>query len=263
MSIIEALARNSRDKKLLPIERILAKKMAAMFRRQKRIFLRELQKIQSLFPSPMKESVTENEWGKAWDEAEEKTQSVMSELLQQAARASFAIGIDEALANIGLGISFSLRSPEAEQFLRDYGAQRVTMINETTREIIREIMLRGMEQGKAYSVLANEISERFSEFSAPRPQKHLRNRAELVAVTETANAYGEASRLTIKHMDASGIKMEKSWLTTGDARVSDGCRKNAAAGWLAIDNLFPSGHQREPRFPGCRCTVQYRRSRDE
>ena len=256
--ILEALGRTTRDRKLAPIERKLAKDMAPAFRRQGRIFLRALSKTD--LPK-ITESAGDGDWEQAWRETEEQTQTSMTTLLLQAARRSFAVGIDEALANIGLSISFSVRSPEAIQFLRDYGANRVTMINETTRGIIRDIIVRGLEQGIPYSSLADEISARFAEFAAPQPQRHLRNRAELVAVTETANAYGEAGRQTSQRIAAQGISLEKSWLTTGDDRVSDGCRRNAAAGWIGLNTPFPSGHQREPRFPGCRCTVQYRRMR--
>lgn len=255
--ILEAAGRTKRDRKLAPIERNLAKNMAQALRQQGRIFLRALDKTNL----PRIAESAGDDWEQAWRETEKKTQTAMTTLLLQAARRSFAVGIDEALANIGISISFSVRSPEAIQFLRNYGAERVTMINDTTRGIIRDIIVRGLEQGIPYSDLADEISARFAEFAAPKPQRHLRNRAELVAVTETANAYGEAGRQTTQRIAALGISLEKSWLTTGDDRVSDGCRSNAAAGWIGLNTPFPSGHQREPRFPGCRCTVQYRRMR--
>jgi hypothetical protein len=53
--------------------------------------------------------------------------------------------------------------------------------------------------------------------------------------------------------------MEKRWLTVGDDRVSDGCKDNQRAGWIALNDAFPSGDDRPLRFPGCRCVVQYRR----
>lgn len=67
----------------------------------------------------------------------------------------------------------------------------------------------------------------------------------------------------MKHLQNAGLEMEKSWLTVGDSRVSEGCAANAAAGWIGLEEEFPSDgtydRQRPPRFPGCRCDILYRR----
>lgn len=71
---------------------------------------------------------------------------------------------------------------------------------------------------------------------------------------------GSRQRLAaVKDMASLGLAMEKSWLTVGDNRVSDGCAENEGAGWIPLDEPFPSGDQAPLRFPGCRCTALYRR----
>lgn len=51
--------------------------------------------------------------------------------------------------------------------------------------------------------------------------------------------------------------MVKSWLTAGDDRVDAHCRANEAAGWIPLDQPFPSGHQRAQGHQACRCTTLY------
>ena len=105
--------------------------------------------------------------------------------------------------------------------------------------------------------MAKEIRDKFSEFSVPKPQLHIKDRAELVSVTETANAYGEGNMAFAQDLQSKGLTMVKAWQTVGDDRVSDGCQENQDAGWIGVDEMFPSGDDHEPRFPGCRCACLY------
>lgn len=109
--------------------------------------------------------------------------------------------------------------------------------------------------------MAQAISDRFVEFAVGRPQEHVESRAHLVAVTEVGDAYEHGNEIVVNDLAAAGLRMEKKWDTIGDGRVSDGCRENEQAGWIPIDEEFPSGDMRPLRFPGCRCTALYRRAR--
>ena len=73
-------------------------------------------------------------------------------------------------------------------------------------------------------------------------------------------AHGETT--LIDEIEATGIKTEKKWQTVGGPDVSDGCNDNAAAGWIATDEEFPSGDLTYPRFPGCRCDTLRRVARE-
>ena len=92
------------------------------------------------------------------------------------------------------------------------------------------------------------------------PQRHLRDRAELIAVTEIGQAYIDGQLDQAERLAARGARLEKSWLTVGDDRVSDGCRGNADQGWIPLAQAFSSGHTGPLRFPGCRCALQTRRA---
>ncbi|MBT9139061.1 MAG: hypothetical protein DDT31_01641 [Syntrophomonadaceae bacterium] len=119
----------------------------------------------------------------------------------------------------------------------------VTKIDEVTRERLREVITNGIKNKRGIPGLARDIRKEFSDMSKYRSQ--------LIAKTETAEALGKAFEDRSRAMGVTG----KEWIDSGDGKVSDGCLANAAARVIPIDEPFPSGDMRHPRFPGCRCAV--------
>lgn len=147
----------------------------------------------------------------------------------------------------------SLPNLRAQKYAKKHAAEAVTQINDTTRKEIARIVSDGVKSGSSYNDIAKEIKNKFEEFAVPMPQKHVSNRAVLVAVTELANAYCEGNAQVGNYLQDNGVKMMKAWQTLEDDRVSDGCKENERVGWIPINKEFPSGHMHPPRFPGCRC----------
>ena len=147
----------------------------------------------------------------------------------------------------------SLPNLRAQEYAKKHAAEAVTQINDTTRKEIARIVSNGVKSGSSYNDIAKEIKDKFKEFAVPMPQKHISNRAVLVAVTELANAYCEGNAQVGNYLQDNGVKMMKAWQTLEDDRVSDGCKENERVGWIPINKEFPSGHMHPPRFPGCRC----------
>lgn len=147
----------------------------------------------------------------------------------------------------------SLPNLRAQEYAKKHAAEAVTQINDTTRKEIARIVSDGVKSGSSYNDIAKAIKEKFKEFAVPMPQKHVSNRAVLVAVTELANAYCEGNAQVGNYLQDNGVKMMKAWQTLEDDRVSDGCKENERVGWIPINKEFPSGHMHPPRFPGCRC----------
>lgn len=147
----------------------------------------------------------------------------------------------------------SLPNLRARAYAKKHAAEAVTQINDVTRKEIARIVSDGVKSGSSYNDIAKAIKSKFEEFAVPSPQKHVPNRAVLVAVTELANAYCEGNAQVGDYLQSNGVKMMKAWQTLEDDRVSDGCKENEQAGWIPIDKEFPSGHMHPPRFPGCRC----------
>lgn len=147
----------------------------------------------------------------------------------------------------------SLPNLRARAYAKKHAAEAVSQINDVTRKEIARIVNDGVKSGSSYNDIAKAIKSKFEEFAVPSPQKHIPNRAVLVAVTELANAYCEGNAQVGDYLQSNGVKMMKAWQTLEDDRVSDGCKENEQAGWIPIDKEFPSGHMHPPRFPGCRC----------
>lgn len=86
-------------------------------------------------------------------------------------------------------------------------------------------------------------------------EKLLRERRQTIAATEARDATSAAREIEAKQAG----KKWKRWLTVGDERVSDACNSNQGAGWIPIDESFPTGDGRPPQHPNCRCTLAYRK----
>ncbi len=247
-----------RDRALKPIERRLAGQMAKAFVAHRDAFMREFERVgPSLFaeaapaPAPIEGALSR---------AYQSTLNQFIGPIEEAAAAAIEAAARHRVAEFTVDFAFDLQNPRAIQAIKDRGALAVTEIDETTRTEISRIITRGMEEGYDYQKVARQLVAKYEEFGVRIPAgKHIRNRAELIAINEAAEAYETGNRLVIDEMAAVGLEMEKHWSSVGDAKVSDGCRKNEDAGWIPVDQAFPSGHQHAPRFPGCRCAILYRR----
>lgn len=129
----------------------------------------------------------------------------------------------------------------AAQYAADKAAAQVTGIDETTRDLLRGIIGRGIEEMKGVDGIAREIRKAVEDMS--------KWRALSIAATEMNDAMSTVSLDKIKRMD-----LYKRWIAhAGACRL---CQDNAAAGAIEADAAFPSGHQHPPAHPGkCRCAV--------
>jgi len=155
-------------------------------------------------------------------------------------------------------MAFNLVNQRADKYATKVAAAKVTAINESTRKTLNEMITRGFREGVSHTAMERAIRNRFHEFQAGKPQKHIKSRAHLVTVTEYRDAYEEGHHQMAQEMMHEGFIVEKYWQTSEDDVVSDGCAENQDYGWIKEDDLFPSGNQHSPRFPGCRCNTLHR-----
>lgn len=223
--------------------------------KQGRMFRQSLARYRSSWED-VTEAVGEDRWGPLWERVARQTRGGIVPLLDEQLRGALEAGAVETIVSVGAEISFDLKNPRAVAWLKDRAAAEVTRIDTETMSRLRTLLVQAGDEGWSWTRTARQITSTFDGFSGRGPMgRHLRNRAELVAVTEMADAYGEGNHLARLELAAAGLDVEKRWVTVGDDRVSDGCRANGAAGWVAHDEAFPSGGTREPRFPGCRCVT--------
>ena len=272
----EAITRGNQRKRMERLIRPLEIALRKGFREQGSLVARKLRQVKRFFSEsgdPFKqhdawmnmqfsEALPPSEFNKIWAEVTLETAKVFSLPIDAAVAKALEYGGLAMIAELGMNVKFDLKNPRAVDYLREYGADLVKGINETTRDTLQTLITQAAEEGWSYKRTAEAIIERFEEFGVGKPQAHNDSRAHLIAVTETGNAYEEGNRIIAKDLQDAGLEMEKYWSTVEDDKVSEGCQENEAAGWIKIDQSFPSGHQRPLRFPGCRCECRYRRKKE-
>lgn len=208
-------------------------------------------------------AIPDDVWHRLWGEVSAEMLRLMLAPVLDLNEVGLLLGAGALAAQLGIDFekAFSLKNPRAVAYLEEHGAALVTKINEETRSQMQALVRQAVDEGWSYSRTAKAIREQFEGFAGLKPQKHIRDRATLVAVTEAGQAYEAGNQIVAKGLAEAGIPMEKYWRTSGDDRVSQGCRDNQAVGWIPVEEMFPSGHERPLRFPGCRCTARYRRVR--
>lgn len=253
-----------------PLERRLSRQMSAYFEKQKKAFMKQFRTLRPLFPrvsessSSIQEAVTPSDINPLLDASAEAVHDEGAESIQEVAEAAVLAGGQNATRTLGGSIAFDLSDPNVVEFLANYGADRITLVEETTKTEIRAIIVKAAEEGWSWQRTAEAITDKFDSFAGPMLRggnKSFSNRAQLVAVTELANGYEEGARIGAKNLQAAGLGVEKFWSGPNDNRTSAGCEENIKAGWIDIDDEFPSGDLRPPRFPGCRHAAIYRRKR--
>lgn len=254
---LEAATVAQKWRKMKPIETRLEKDMAKAFAAQGKAFVKAFAKLQGKF----KESISDDDWVGIYDDVAKTTEQLFINPIQRAVQLSLAAAAEELIGDLELDYSFTLKNPRAIAYVEEHGAELVKGINDTTRGYIRTLIRDGVDGGWSYNRIAEELTNRFSEFAVGVPQKHIESRAHLVAVTEVGNAYEAGNRIVVQDLQDAGLKMEKKWSTIGDENVSDGCRENEAEGWIPADDEHASGDMNPLRFPGCRCGELYRRAR--
>jgi SPP1 gp7 family putative phage head morphogenesis protein len=235
-----------------------------MFREQGRRFAATLARYASRFA----EAITEDELATAWGGIVVTTSDPLIERLDTEYARLLGKGAGQAIAELSVGIenpagliTFDVGQSDAVSWLGERGATRVAGINATTQAELAELLAQAVDEGWSYARTAKEITARFRGFSAASPLKHIRNRAELIAVSEAAEAYEHGRLLVSDRFAAAGLPVEHAWLTVGDEDVCEVCAPAGAQGFIAKASTFVNGLSFPPGHPGCRCTGQVRVAR--
>ena len=166
----------------------------------------------------------------------------------------------EAMLQLGLGdedAMLSLVNEDAVAWAKAHAAELVGMkwvkgklvpnpnatyrIDERTRGALNGLVQQALDEGWSNQRLAKEVTEA-GAFS--------RERAELIATTETARADVAGNMLAYKR---AGVT-KKQWLLAQSDFCAI-CAENAEAGVIKMNDAFPSGDQQSPAHPKCRCDV--------
>lgn len=131
---------------------------------------------------------------------------------------------------------------KAVQWARDRAAEKIKEIDDTTREKMRDILARHLEEGVDPSALADEIENEFA-FSSTRSM--------MIARTEAAEANIQGN---LKIYEESNVVEAKEWSTIGGDACDDCAPLNGKVVPLGED--FPDGGgDGPPLHPNCRCDI--------
>lgn len=128
---------------------------------------------------------------------------------------------DRAVDEFDLDEEFDADDPFVARWFTRYVGERITQLDETTRDVVREELQSALEDGKADSVqdLAGRLRETVSDSAAFSPARAL-----TIARTETATAYNHGALLAY---DQNGI--DRVEVSDGDG--DDECAEADGAIW--------------------------------
>jgi HK97 family phage portal protein len=184
-----------------------------------------------------------------WDWEERYGDDVRSELTEAFDASLRAAGyLQEGKAEFTEPITYSVA------YARHRAAELLTLTGKNslvsaTRRRVRVLIAQTIERRESVQYLARAL--RADQMFSP-------SRADMLARTETAIAYGQGTRRAA----LSQGRDEKHWVTQGDDAVDGGtagpCVDNESQGWIKFGEMFSSGHDTIPSHPRCRCVVRYR-----
>lgn len=252
-TFIETLTIARKERIRRPIEAKLEKAMAKAFATQGAKLLGKLSEAHVQEAYGLCEAGFD--WEKAFDATANQTLADFVDPIVNAVEASIQAATDATVADLKLDTSFDLKNPRAVKYIESRGAENVKGINATTKDSLKSLIAKAVEDSKSYTEITTLIRKAFADFSLYR--------ARLIAVTEVGNGYEAGNRMLIDALIGGGLAMEKSWLTVGDANVDPECADNEAQGWIPVDQVFGSGHDQPLAHPNCRCTCLYRQKGSE
>ncbi len=147
------------------------------------------------------------------------------------------------------GISYSVVQKGLARYAETETAFLVAKMGETTGRQVARAVQASIEEKEPMPALRNRL-EQLPAFG--------RERAELVARTETTRTTNTAQRRTLsEYQDATDSLVEKAWISSRDDRVRDEHDALDNGEYIPIDQPFDNGLQ-QPGEPNCRCTLGYR-----
>jgi len=143
-----------------------------------------------------------------------------------------------------IGATFDLRDTTMIAELMNGVDLLISGLDDTTEQWLINQFVQGKKEKMSSSDIANLIRQKIPETYAYR--------ADAIVSTESENIVNNMEFETAKRNEATA----KRWTTAG-MNVCDICLANEEAGVVGIDAAFPSGHQRPPAHPNCKCLMEF------
>jgi hypothetical protein len=204
-------------------------------------------------------------------------------LIEAALLAAGAVQKTELEELLGIGIKYDLISPEAIAWCKKYGAEQVKYVGQGTKAAIRQITLRGLQDGlspqeqkkairqiiglhtrqlnalELFKSSLGDMDKASMDRAVNRETKRMLNqRATTIGLTESHTATNRGAIQVTKEAARLGVisdkKYQLEWLYTADKRTCSSCRSYHGS-HADIDGAFPNGLRCPPAHPRCRCVT--------
>jgi len=174
--------------------------------------------------------------------------------IQRTVNEAAGAGLDVAfgqLGNVGISLNYDLLHRFARDWAQGYSYDLIRRIDESTGRQVGNTVTHWIEGGEHLDALIRALEPTFG-----------RNRAEMIAATETTRAFAEGTLLGYRQ---SGQVEGTEWRTARDERTCDICRPlHGQRGDLNGNVRHPGGIGKASRYEGlifrfpahvrCRCT---------
>jgi HK97 family phage portal protein len=150
---------------------------------------------------------------------------------------------EDAELALDVNIAWDVKNEEVQAVLGNL-AELIVRITETTRTAIQGMIGEAIDEGWSLDRLAKALVERGAITS--------RERAKLIAVTETASAYSMGSLLAYT---LSGVVESVEWVATLDKETCSDCRALDGEARPLAEAAFSDGTAHPPHHPRCRCAL--------
>lgn len=182
--------------------------------------------------------------------------------------------------------SFDMRLPEAEAWIEKRASDRIKYINTAKKQVIRQIVLTGFQEGLTsqeqsklirehigllpkHSVAVKNYRQRLidsgmdsasaDKLTEKYRKKLLKYRADTIALSEGHTAANEGYRFVNREAVSRGIlppeKYEQYWMVTRDRRLCPKCEALGGKRAELENGDFAANNQGPPLHPRCRCTT--------
>jgi SPP1 gp7 family putative phage head morphogenesis protein len=245
------------DRPLVNKERAkLAKAFGAVLKKQgaalARAALAKIAKVgsggASSGPPPVRKDATDDEIERLLRELDPDAWTVLIDPSEEALRNVMQDTGQTALKQLGLQDNEAIVrvvSERAVSFAKERAAELVSQISDSTKDMLRGLISRALEEGPDPKALAKDIRDALA-FSPAR--------AEMIARTELGQAHSQGALEGYKAAADTGIAMKKEW-AAGGGDTCDICETNEAEGPIALDDEFPSGDDAPLAHPNCECAL--------
>lgn len=140
---------------------------------------------------------------------------------------------------------FNMVNTLSVDYADETAAELVTEISDTTRDRLRVLVRDAIENADGVNELKAAIQDSEAFGSA---------RAELIARTEIGNAHMAGA---LEGAKQSGLELQKASILGSAHDSDDDCDDNAEAGYIGLDEMFPSGDEAPLYHPGCECSLVF------